>query len=157
MTLTWVAAGRIDEINWPGSAATGDRGWERADKLWESTCFEAFGKADLKAEYLEWNITTSAKWNAYGFDDYREGMFPAKLVELITGEWSIRERKAEMHAAIRLPEEYADEIWNVGIAAVIEEKSGAKSYWALNHPNPEKPDFHHPDCFTLKLPPPSNS
>ena len=36
--------------------------------------------------------------------------------------------------------------------AVIEEKDGTKSYWALAHP-PGEPDFHHPDCFALDLPP----
>ena len=35
----------------------------------------------------------------------------------------------------------------------IEEQDGRKSYWALAHP-PGKPDFHHPDCFVLDLPPP---
>jgi hypothetical protein len=38
----------------------------------------------------------------------------------------------------------------VGLAAVIEEKSGALSYWALRHA-PGKPDFHHPDAFALTL------
>ena len=36
---------------------------------------------------------------------------------------------------------------------VIEEINGRKSYWALKHPA-GKPDFHHPDCFALELPPP---
>lgn len=40
----------------------------------------------------------------------------------------------------------------LNLAAVIEENDGTKSYWALHHPDPEKPDFHHPDSFVLKLP-----
>jgi hypothetical protein len=36
------------------------------------------------------------------------------------------------------------------VSAVIEENSGAKSYWALKHP-PGKPDFHHADGFDLTL------
>jgi hypothetical protein len=40
-----------------------------------------------------------------------------------------------------------------GLAAVIEDGEGNLSYWALAHP-PEKPDFHHRDCFALKLPAP---
>ena len=35
--------------------------------------------------------------------------------------------------------------------AVLEEKDGTKSYWALAHAA-DKPDFHHPDCFVAKLP-----
>jgi hypothetical protein len=34
---------------------------------------------------------------------------------------------------------------------VLEEKDGTKSYWALAHPNPDKPDFHLADCLTAKL------
>lgn len=45
----------------------------------------------------------------------------------------------------------ADAPWRLGLSAVIEETSGAKSYWALAHA-PGKPDFHHPDAFALDLP-----
>jgi hypothetical protein len=34
--------------------------------------------------------------------------------------------------------------WRIGLAAVIEDTSGHKSYWALVHP-PGKADFHHSD------------
>ncbi len=43
--------------------------------------------------------------------------------------------------------------WQVGLAAVIEDRRGRLSYWALAHP-PGEPDFHHRDCFALELPPP---
>jgi hypothetical protein len=42
--------------------------------------------------------------------------------------------------------------YQVGISAIVEERGGRRSFWALNHPSGE-PDFHHPDCFALKLPP----
>ena len=35
--------------------------------------------------------------------------------------------------------------------AVLEEKDGTKSYWALAHPG-GKPDFHDPGCFAAHLP-----
>ncbi|MGH8470123.1 MAG: hypothetical protein ACREVY_14440 [Gammaproteobacteria bacterium] len=34
----------------------------------------------------------------------------------------------------------------LALAAVIEEKNGSLSYWALAHP---RPDFHHADAFAL--------
>jgi len=37
-------------------------------------------------------------------------------------------------------------LWRLGLSAVIEEKNGRKSYWALMHPA-GKPDFHYADCF----------
>ena len=45
-----------------------------------------------------------------------------------------------------------DVLWDIGLSVVLEEKRGAKSYWALAHP-PGKPDFHHSDCFALQIPP----
>jgi hypothetical protein len=45
----------------------------------------------------------------------------------------------------------AEQAWHLGLSAVLEEKDGTKSYWALAHANPEKPDFHLADCFTAKL------
>ena len=38
------------------------------------------------------------------------------------------------------------------IAGLLEEKDATKSYWALVHPNLEKPDFHDPGCFAAHLP-----
>jgi hypothetical protein len=46
----------------------------------------------------------------------------------------------------------ADAPWRLGLSAVIEDRSGQKSYWALAHP-PGRPDFHHEDCFALELTP----
>ena len=40
--------------------------------------------------------------------------------------------------------------------AVIEEKGGARSFWALAHPA-AKPDFHDPACFTAELAPPAST
>jgi len=45
-----------------------------------------------------------------------------------------------------------DQPWKLGLSAVIEERNGRKSYWALRHPAGQ-PDFHHPDCFALELAP----
>jgi hypothetical protein len=41
----------------------------------------------------------------------------------------------------------------LALATVVEETSGALSYWALRHP-PGAPDFHHADAFALRLEPP---
>jgi hypothetical protein len=47
----------------------------------------------------------------------------------------------------------AEQKWELGLAAVLEEKDGTKSYWALAHPGEsEKPDFHDPVCFAAHLP-----
>ena len=41
--------------------------------------------------------------------------------------------------------------WQLGLSAILEEKDGTKSYWALSHPGGDKPDFHDPVCFAARL------
>jgi hypothetical protein len=41
--------------------------------------------------------------------------------------------------------------WELALSAILEEKDGTKTYWALAHAD-ERPDFHHPDCFVARLP-----
>jgi hypothetical protein len=45
------------------------------------------------------------------------------------------------------------EPWRLAVTTVVEEISGAKSFWSLHHPA-ERPEFHHPDGFVLALPAP---
>jgi hypothetical protein len=46
-------------------------------------------------------------------------------------------------------------LWRLGLSALIEDKSGGTSYWALAHP-PGKPDFHHADSFAYEFSPADN-
>jgi hypothetical protein len=125
----------------------------RADELWRSTCFEAF-IADGRGGYHEFNLSPSGQWAAYGFSGYRLGMEPHAGVELRDlargGDGTTFTLAATLDLdRLGLP---VDRPWRLGLSAVIEEASGAKSYWALAHA-PGKPDFHHPDAFALDLPP----
>jgi hypothetical protein len=121
---------------------------KRADGLWKSTCFEAFLRPLGEESYREWNFAPSGEWAAYDFTSTRSGMTEAEAaVPYIRMEdnltwWALG-------ASIAVP---ADENWELGLSAVLEEKDGTKSYWALAHPNPEKPDFHDPGCFVARLP-----
>lgn len=121
----------------------------RVDELWRHTCFEAFLMLS-GGGYLELNFSPSGEWAAYRFDRYRAGMRnPPVAGPLVRAK---RERHLlELSAAIDLPEDVQPNALN--LAAVIEEKSGRKSYWALAHPPEGPPDFHHPACFVLELPP----
>jgi len=152
--LTWIAAGDHSQIVWPGFTRSGFDGWERADNLWQHSCFEAFGRIEGSPEYYELNFATSARWVAYGFADYREGMREADDIRMEMGRWFISERQVKVETALAVPREFDDATWQIGLSVVIEMKDGSKSYWALHHPDPEKPDFHHPDCFALELAPP---
>jgi hypothetical protein len=120
----------------------------RVDELWRTTCFEAFLRPLGDENYREWNFAPSGQWATYEFSGYRENMVAAKadLAPYIRMEdnftwWALG-------ATIAVP---ADTNWEIGLSAVLEEKDGTKSYWALAHPG-EKPDFHDPGCFVARLP-----
>jgi hypothetical protein len=121
---------------------------KRASDLWQTTCFEAFLRGLGEERYREWNFAPSGEWAAYDFTSTRTSMADAEAADpYIRMEdnftwWALG-------ASIAVP---ADTNWELGLSAVIEEKDGTKSYWALTHPNPEKPDFHDPGCFVARLP-----
>lgn len=139
--------GEIDQLllSTPGAP-------HRADNLWQTSCLELFLREASASAYREYNFAPSRAWAAYDFTGYREGMrdadMPAPAIFIERGPDSF-----DLAAQIALPSEAP---LDIGLSAVIEEKDGTKSYWALAHP-PGKPDFHHPACFALKLPAPSAS
>ncbi len=119
----------------------------RAEDLWQTTCFEAFLKLADSDQYREWNFAPSGEWAAYDFEARREGRSDADVappyvrVEDNFTWWALG---ATFPVA-------ADQVWALGLSAVIEEVDGTKSYWALAHPDSDKPDFHDPACFAARL------
>ncbi len=99
--------------------------------------------------YFEFNFSPSFQWAAYTFDGYRSGMqaLPSHDPEIV-----ISSSQNYFFLAIEALPELPAVAVKVGLAAVIEETNGSKSYWALSHPA-AKPDFHHPASFILELPP----
>ncbi len=158
-----IVRGRLEvEIDWEGRSwiyvifrasgfdpdlllPTGSAG--RQDGLWKHTCCEIF--ADLgQGRYAEFNISPSGAWAAYSFDSYREGM---AMVDVHAPEVSCRSAAGgfELEATLFWPEWPG--VRALGASAVMETVDGVKTYWALAHPS-DKPDFHHPDSFTLRSP-----
>lgn len=123
---------------------------ERTDGLWKSTCFEAFLRGSRDGYYLEYNFGPSGQWAAYAFTDYRFGandLWVEKAPEILL---DASESHFAMETEIVLPTDWRKLPIELNLTAVIEETDGTKSYWAFRHP-PGKPDFHHKDCFALKL------
>ena len=120
----------------------------RADELWLTTCFEAFLLPAGADAYREWNFAPSGNWAAYDFTATRTGMARADVgsppyirMEDNFTWWTVGATiAADAAGQCRL-----------GLSAVLEEQDGTRSFWALAHPNAEKPDFHHPDCFAAQL------
>jgi hypothetical protein len=120
----------------------------RAENLWESTCFEAFLRVPGTESYREWNFAPSTAWAAYDFSSHRDGRADAEVavpyvrVEDNMTWWALG-------ATISMD---AKSVFEVGLSAILEEQDGTKSYWALAHPQGDKPDFHDPACFAAHLP-----
>jgi hypothetical protein len=125
----------------------------RTDRLWETTCFELFVRQANSDRYFEYNFSPSTEWALYRFSDYRNGMAEELISRpRITCDYS--ESHFALNAEFDLPDDLREGPFSLGVAAVVEEDGGAKSYWALAHP-PGKPDFHHKDCFAMRLDAPS--
>ncbi|HZG47616.1 MAG TPA: DOMON-like domain-containing protein [Allosphingosinicella sp.] len=125
----------------------------RRDELWRETCFEAFVRPSGSEAYHEINIAPSGDWALYHFTDRRSGMtspdVPAPAVEVETAGDRLVLRTAVELAGLLSPAVP----WQLNLTAVLRTED-ANSYWALAHPPEGPPDFHHPACFVLELPPP---
>ncbi|MDB5668130.1 MAG: hypothetical protein JWL74_1080 [Alphaproteobacteria bacterium] len=117
------------------------------DELWRSTCFELFVESG-DGGYWEFNFSPSTEWAAYAFDAYRSGMRRHDIVPRV--KTRLARRSLIVRVSLPLP---TSATVRANLTAVIEERDGTKSYWALSHPPEGPPDFHHPACFTLELPP----
>jgi hypothetical protein len=140
-----------------------DRMPARRDELWKTTCFEAFVREGEGAGYCELNFAPSGDWAAYRFLGYREAMADAQVSEpriawrevgdALPGGIGViawLEAHVALDAAAGVP---LDQPWQLALTAVIEERSGARSYWSAAHPD-GKPDFHAAANFVVRLPPP---
>jgi hypothetical protein len=122
------------------------------DGLWRHTCFEAFVGSAASPEYCEYNFSPSGAWAAYHFASYRAGMEPHKGGRTPNFAFDLQDGALVLTAQVDLG-------WlslgdggkaRLGVTAVIEDRAGQLSYWALKHPR-EEPDFHHADGFVLSL------
>ncbi|MFL6856463.1 MAG: DOMON-like domain-containing protein [Allosphingosinicella sp.] len=124
----------------------------RADRLWETTCFELFLRAPGRPDYLEINVSPSGRWAAYDFCAYRAGMVPAAVAAAPALVLAVEPDR--IVADIELSLDLADTPWRAGLCAIVEEAGFGRSYWAIDHAGPE-PDFHHAGGAGAELPPPS--
>jgi len=122
------------------------------DELWRHTCFEAFVEDSASGEYCEYNFSPSGAWAAYHFSGYRADMQPLKGGGTPTFSFDLQDGALVLAAHLDLePLSHRDgDTVRLGVTAVIEDRSGKLSYWALRHPA-GKPDFHHADGFVLDL------
>lgn len=152
--LSYHLRGEVGGLRLPEPALPGP-----ADGLWQHTCFEAFVARAGEAAYREFNFSPSGQWAAYRFSAERVRDLPAEAgqtpvvpdLRLETTEHALTLLAWLPHHA--LPAPAAGQPLQLGLTAVLEDRLGRLSYWALRHPG-ARPDFHHRDGFALDLSPP---
>jgi hypothetical protein len=115
-----------------------------AQNLWQHTCCEVFVAEKGAAAYREFNLSPSGEWAAYAFVRYRRGGPVDAEPDIVV---RTEERELPLSARVPLHERGA---LDIGLSVVVEDESGALSYWALRH-GPGQPDFHRRDAFALEL------
>jgi hypothetical protein len=127
---------------------------QRADKLWQHTCFEAFVAEDPAAGYYEINCSPSTDWAIYRFSGYREPMTTVESQQAPAIDVRREPGRLRLEASVDLAQFPAlrdAAVLRLALCAVIEDSRRRLSYWALAHPA-AKPDFHHAGGFVLALP-----
>jgi hypothetical protein len=124
---------------------------ERKDKLWEDICFELFLAPVGVDAYHEFNLAPSGDWNVYAFESYRRGMQKEKSF----GSLPFFCEKGPSKFFLRIdldasPLIRAAGLADIGIAAVLKDRRGRVSFWALAHPH-DRPDFHRREGFLITL------
>jgi hypothetical protein len=148
MLLSYLVTGRISDLRIPPAVAA-----RRSDELWRHTCIEAFFCNSPGPAYYEFNFAPSTQWAAYWFDSYRSGMRVATEISAPRIEVQSNRACYRLRAALEMGQMSSlriDGKWRIGLAAVIEEMNGHKSYWALAHPL-GKADFHQSESFALEF------
>jgi hypothetical protein len=145
LVLHYRVSGDTAAVRWPEPAGGG-----AADGLWHHTCFEAFLAGPEPGAYREFNFSPSGRWADYSFQRPRERDPRAQAPHAPLIERRESADGVELVAVLdrrRLPAAP----WRLGLTAVIEDRQGRVSHWALHHPRPV-PDFHDPAGWTLRLP-----
>ena len=151
LAVTYIVEGDLHRVRVPAP-----RPPRFADRLWRHTCCEIFIARRGLPGYHEFNLSPSGEWAAYAFERYRERA-PLEAPRADAPWPKVRVRstaeRLELEALIALhplSPEHDHAGLSLALAAVVEDETGARSYWALRHP-PGKPDFHHPDAFALQI------
>jgi hypothetical protein len=123
------------------------KNWERADGLWQSTCFEAFVGRPGEPGYWEFNFSPAKRaWNAYAFENYRSPQPPRPAKEFEFEEASVTGNALK---CVVLTKALSPPPFEASLTAVIR-TAGGICYFALTHAT-GKADFHKRETFSLRL------
>ena len=137
---------------------------QRRDGLWRHTCFELFAARNAEPAYCEFNFTPGGDWAAYCFSGYRAARqdAPQRRIEVTTrasGHDGLLRLQAALDLGAALGLDAATlsaGALRLNAAAIVEDRDGALSYWAVHHPRAQ-PDFHDREGFRIALTGPSRA
>lgn len=111
---------------------------ERADGLWERTCFECFISYG-DGSYDEWNFSLTGQWQNYFFDSYRDPQPPhLGKVDLNEVEYLLRGRQLYLELPLK------GEAHAFNPCVIIK----GNTFFAASH-GKAKADFHDLNTFIL--------
>lgn len=127
------------------------QGVRPGEQLWQHTCFELFVRGSASPRYLEFNFSPCGAYACYAFDTYREpsaSAFPTVRPDMAVVRL---ERVFQLSASLPLSTLASLQApYVLALSTVVEDCDGALSFWALRHSS-DKPDFHHPGAFVLRM------
>lgn len=140
LLLHYQVTGQVAGIQLPPAAPPG-----AADGLWQHTCMETFVSPVQAAHYREFNFSPSGQWAAYCFSAERQRDTDAEVRRPIQPTLRMEHTSERFDLWAELPATALPPASRLclGLSAVIETRDGHRSYWALHHPRPDRPDFHH--------------
>jgi len=150
LLLCYQLCGAVSGLQVPAPTTPG-----AADGLWQATCFEVFMALPGEAAYREFNFSPSGQWAAYRFcaERVRDTAAEAKqppfepLIDVRQSADTLTLQAWIPLSAMPAPAHTLQ----LGLSAVLQERNGALSYWALQHPS-ARPDFHHRSGLSLAWP-----
>ncbi|MDG4475042.1 DOMON-like domain-containing protein [Thiovibrio frasassiensis] len=145
ISLSFCLQGNLDDLVLPTAPTR-----ERRDNLWQATCLEMFWSEEGRKNYGEMNLAPNGAWNVYGFTEYRAGMHREERVSEPAVTTARTPDTFTLTAQLDIASLLGSPPIRIGVSAVLQHRDNRLSYWALTHPA-EKPDFHAPQTFLLRL------
>ncbi len=144
--IFYVVRGDVSQIIWPEISAK----TQRMDELWKHTCFELFVQPVDGIKYYEYNLSPSGNWNAYGFNDYRQGQQNLSINTIDINMDTNNKGEIILCGSIPLTQTVQARTARIGISAVVEDIRHQRYYYALSHQG-ETPDFHLRESFSIEI------
>jgi hypothetical protein len=147
LAIRYALLGRLADLAIPAPAAVPARRYA----LWEETCFEFFLGLKDSPRYWEFNLSPAGDWNVYRFTAYRQGMEEEPAITALP--LTVQRESDSLSLALELDLDAivrANQPLEVAVSAVIKQRNGEVTYWALTHRGPQA-DFHCRDRFIIAL------